>query len=106
MRHIVRFSLISLAALFADASVLVGTSAKGLIRAADLRSGSFAKPASARSIPNFRDSPGDQPATETTTDRNNALPLEPPDALGNKIMATVQGLVDDNPVMRGTCPIS
>ena len=105
MRHIVRFSLISLAAMFAGAYVLVRTSARGPIRAADLRSGSFAKPESARSIPDFRDSPGDQAAAETTTDRNEALPLKPPDALGNKIMATVQGLVDDNPVMRGTCPI-
>jgi len=103
MRHIVRFSLISLAALFADASVLARTSARGAIRAADLRSGSFAKPASARSIPNFRDSPGDQAATETTANRNKALPLTPSHALGNKIMATVQGLVDDNPVMHGTC---
>ena len=95
MRHIVRFSLISLAALFADAYVLVGTSATGPIRAADLRSGSFAKPAGTRSIPNFRDSPGDQAATEATTDRNKALPLKPPDALGNKIMGT-------HPVIHGT----
>lgn len=103
MRHLVRFSSISWAVLFADASVLAGTSARGPIRAADSHSGSFAKLASAASIPNVRDGPGDQAATKAATERNKARTLKPSDAPGNKNMATAAGLVDDNSVMPRTC---
>lgn len=75
MRHIVRFSLVSLAVLFADAAVFgrderESANSSGRLRLWELRK------TRERSL-DFRDSPGDQAATETTTLRNKAVTLKP-----------------------------